>query len=249
MRNSSTLARVVGSGLVLLGLMSHAHAAPAGVSEDPNHCGPLSNGYGPYDYRNQQDKLSIVETHHFTPQVEDLSAGQEGFVGGDLDYTLRAFPNHHRALIATSRLADQLKEQPARGMPRTYECYFDRAIRFAPDDALVRIIYAHYLNKRSRHTEAVAQLDAAGQYATDNPFTHYNIGLSFFEMREYDKASEQAQIAKSLGFERTDLIDKLKNAGKWVEPASPAASAAPAGSAALSPEAKASQPSSAPSSQ
>src|SRR5882672_10328606 len=63
-------------------------------------CGALPNAYGPFDYRIEHDKLAIVEAYHFTSQVELLIRGQSGALGADLDYTLRAAPNHHRALVA-----------------------------------------------------------------------------------------------------------------------------------------------------
>ena len=67
-------------------------------------CGPLeTGGYGPYDYTNPihfREKLPIVEGAHFDAGVESLRGHLKknaGTLDGDLDYTLRAFPNHHRA--------------------------------------------------------------------------------------------------------------------------------------------------------
>ena len=69
-------------------------------------CGVLQNAYGPFDYRDpvsKRDNLPIVESFHFTPDVESLRHGRSGSVLGDLRYTLRAFPNHHRALKSMAR--------------------------------------------------------------------------------------------------------------------------------------------------
>ena len=50
-------------------------------------------------------------------------------------YTLNVFPNHHRALMALIKLAKKEKTNRPRDMGYTVECRFDRAERFAPNDA------------------------------------------------------------------------------------------------------------------
>ncbi len=180
-------------------------------------CGPIyrPGAYGPYDYRTQRDKLPIVEKHHFTPQVEQLIRGQEGYLGGDLDYTLRAFPNHHRALVALMRWGDKLKSPQPPFLDLPIDCYLERAVRFKPDDTVARALFAQYLGKTKRKEAATAQLEVATQFAQDNPITHYNIGLVFFELGEFDRALRQAHTAAKLGLVRPDLEQMLRRAGKW----------------------------------
>jgi len=185
---------------------------------DSNSCGHISNDYGPFDYRTQRDKLKIVEEYHLTPEVEALIKGHTGTIAADLAYTLHTSPNHHRALMAMVRLTEKLKDPQPRGMPFPVECYFDRAIRFVPDDTVVRILYAQFLTKRGRTSEALKQLEAAVFYAKDKAFSHYNIGLAYFDLKEYDKALAQAHKALELGFDRTELADQLKRVNKWQEP-------------------------------
>lgn len=194
---------------------AHAHAQGA-----PNNCGSIANHYGPFDYRTQRDKLKIVEEFHFTSAVESLLRGKTSInPGPDIAYTLHTSPNHHRALMALVRLTEKLKTPQPPGMIRPVECYFDRAIRFAPDDTVVRILYAQFLTKHDRTDESLRQLDAAVLYAKDNSFSHYNIGLAYFDLRQFDKALAQAHKAAALGFERTELANLLKGVNKWQEPA------------------------------
>lgn len=193
----------------------HAHAQ--GV---PNNCGSIANHYGPFDYRTQRDKLKIVEEFHFTPEVEALIRGNTTInPGPDIAYTLHTSPNHVRALMALVRLGEKMKTPQPPGVAFPVECYFDRAIRFEPDDTVVRILYAQFLNKHDRTGEALQQLDIAVSYAKDNAFSHYNIGLAYFDLRQFDKALAQAHKAAALGFERTELSDLLKGVNKWQEPA------------------------------
>lgn len=202
-------------------LASTSFAAQAQVTL----CGPLENAYGPFDYRTDRSKLSIVETYHFTAEVEMLVRGRSGNIGGDLDYTLRAFPNHHRALLSTMRYGERTKLLQPPSMQYSIDCYFDRAIRFRPDDTVVRVMFAGHLRKTGRTEQAAAQLAAATEYAGDNPFSHFNIGLAYLELGRDEEARTRALQARALGFPRTELVDALKAKGKWIEPAA----SAPAG--------------------
>ena len=152
--------------------------------------------------------------------------------GGDFDYTLRASPNHHRALIALARYSERVKKPQLADAGWSVDCYFDRAMRFAKDDMIVRMIYAGHLGRTDRIAEAQAQLDYVAGSAGDNPFTHYNLGLLYFEIKRYDQALAQAHTALQMGLTRTELRDALKKVGKWVEPPQAAAPADPAASAA-----------------
>jgi tetratricopeptide (TPR) repeat protein len=197
-------------------------------------CGDLANNYGPYDYRSDKhiqapgdpmphkEKLNLVEPWHFTPRVESLvgaqSGGSIGPPGADLDYTLRAFPNHHRALMSVMRYGEKTKSQQPAGLRYSVECYFERAIRFKPDDTIARMVYASFLYKNKRGPEAVSQLERATVLAADNPFTHYNIGLVYFDMKNYSQSLVQAHRAMGYGFGRMELRDLLRSVNQWREP-------------------------------
>jgi len=208
--------------IVLLGCV--LGAGPTQAQQGESGCGPLANAFGPHDYRfDRGHKLSIVETYHFTAPVEALIRGQSGsVVGVDLDYTLRAFPNHHRALLAMTKLAEKEKTTKPDGSRYTIDCWFDRAVRFRPDDTTARLIFASYLHKTNRTPEAIAQLENAAGQAKDNPFTQYNIGLVYVDMKAYDKALIQAHRALEMGFASTELRDILEKVGQWKEPSPPA---------------------------
>lgn len=186
-------------------------------------CGTLRNHFGPFDYRVQRgEALNVVEKVHFTPGIENLS-GKGGtttveYVAGDIGYTLRVFPNHHRALLAMTRLSEQRKTDQPPGAGYSTECYFIRAMRFVPNDTVVRGLYAQYLVKHNRKDDAIRQLDIASELAADNPLSHYSIGLLYFDLGRFDRALDEAHKAKALGLERQELAQLLKRANKWQEP-------------------------------
>jgi tetratricopeptide (TPR) repeat protein len=213
---------------MLAGLAATGHAQ---VSEEL--CGSLTTHYGPFDYRTDRQKLGIVEKFHFTPKIEALLGGETGTIEGELDYVLRAFPNHHRALAAVVRLSQ--RPFAAGRQPVPTDCYFERALRFRPDDHVVRMLFASHLGRTGRGNDAATQLDYVRSRAGDNALTHYNLGLQYLKIGRTDEALAMARRAAELGMQRTELRDQLRARGKWVEPeAAPAslpAPALPAGSA------------------
>ena len=180
-------------------------------------CGSLNNGYGPFDYRTQRSKLQVVEAYHFDAGVESLQRGKSGYLGGDLDYTLRASPNHARALMAMVRLSEREKKAKPRGPNYTIDCYFDRAVRFAPNDPTVLTLYAIHLNKKGKKTEAIAQLETAEKHVGRSPNIAYNMGLVYLDLNDFDNALKYAHIAYEGGFPLPGLRNMLKRAGKWRE--------------------------------
>ena len=209
-RNVPALAR----GLFATALCLGSAAAAA----DEVTCGSLVNAYGPFDYRTaEQAKLKLVEDYHFSRDVEAGRAGKTGKVGDDLDYVLRAFPNHQRALVALVNVESREKTEKVPGLSWPVSCYFDRALRFAPDDREVVTIYGVYLLRHKQTTEAIAQFERAAELGEDSGNLHYNAGLAYFDAGDYDKALLHAHKAYALGFSLPGLRDKLKKKGKWVD--------------------------------
>jgi Tfp pilus assembly protein PilF len=195
-------------------------------------CGDLANAYGPYDYRVNKAEIKAVESAHFNTTVERLQGGVSGYLGGDLDYTLRAVPNHHRALLAMDRYAQRLGTNKVPNANFTIDCYYDRAVRFRPDDGTVRMLYGSFLGRNGKPQQAIAQLQEAEKILGDNPNLHYNMGLVYLDLKDYDKALTHAHRAYQLGFNLPGLRQRLQKAGKWREPqpaeSSQAGSPAPA---------------------
>ena len=217
--------------LMLMGWLATDHAFAQDTQDTTNGCGSLKENYGPYDYRTERfGKLKVVENHHFAPQVESLVKGQSSYLGDDLSFVLRVSPNHHRALLSIMRYGEKTKSPQPPYLQYSIDCYFDRAIRFQPDDTVVRSLYAQYLIKTGRPNLAIPQLEAADSYAKDNPLSHYNIGLIYFELKDYGRALDQEHKAMRLGLTRPGLADALRSVNRWREPSSQAASAPSAAS-------------------
>jgi tetratricopeptide (TPR) repeat protein len=97
------------------------------------------------------------------------------------------------------------------------ECWFDRAIRYQPEDAQVRVIYGYYLTKSGDKKGALREFKTALEMGQNDANTHYNLGLTLFDMKDYDGAMQHAKAAYDLGFQLPGLKKKLMQAGKWRE--------------------------------
>ena len=204
--------------LFWIGLFLTSLTAIAGVDCPPAVHTP--GQFGPFDYNNPDNKgqnLNLVESAHFTPEVESLIRGHSSYIGSDLDYTLRAFPNHPRALNAMARLAIQEKTPTPRGAHFSVECYFSRAIEFTPSDPIPYLLYGNYLAKNSREQEALEKYQQAEKIDPQNANVLYNMGLLFFNMKQYDQSLAYAKKAYAAGFPLPGLRQKLVGAGQWKE--------------------------------
>ncbi len=183
-------------------------------------CTGNGQGYGPFDYTNadhRNNKLKVVEDYHFTREVEQLKGGKSGYIAGDLDYTLRAFPNHHRALYAIYRYAtipSVKKKKPTVSPP---ECYFQRAIAFKSGDPVVHTLYGRYLLKKKRldlaRTEFVKALKIKPSYTS----ARYYLGITLFKQGDMAEAQKQANYVYKGGYKGQRLRKMLEEAGYPVE--------------------------------
>jgi len=193
-------------------------------------CGDLASSYGPFDYTNPKhikENLPIVEQYHFTPEVEHLIRGKSSYIWSDLDYTLATFPNHHRALYAFVRyeIRERRKSQEkkesykpptaAGGYPASAECLLDRAIRWRPNDPTVRLIYGLYLHLSGDLQKALTAYKLSEQLQPNSADLQYNLGLLYFDMKQYALAKEHAKRAYQLGYPLPGLRKKLVSVGQW----------------------------------
>ncbi|WP_412851825.1 hypothetical protein [Ectothiorhodospira shaposhnikovii] len=207
--------------LTLIISLNKANEANAYFIGGEAQCGSLSNPDGPFDYRRHDFSKGIPQsTNHFTPQIENLQGGRTSFLLDDIDYTLREWPNHHRALWAISRLERQNNgslpnAHMLSGWRRSADCYFDRAMRFTPDDGTVRMLYGMHLHLSGHPRRALPHFEKAAELGEDSAEFHYNFGLLLFDLRDYRAAREQAEKAYSLGHPLPGLRNRLQRAGHW----------------------------------
>jgi tetratricopeptide (TPR) repeat protein len=203
---------------IILYAAAAAALALSGTASAENYCGKLHGAhYGPYDYRNDKDKLPIVDNAHFTEEVEKGVSGKSSYLGDDLSYTLIAFPNHHRALATLTRIAlrDKVVQIPHSKFP--VECFFIRANEFAPDDATARATYGAWLYGIGRYDKALAVYQEANALDPDSPMINYNLGLAYLKKNDFEHAIQHAHKAYDQGYPLPGLKNQLLKAGKWTD--------------------------------
>jgi uncharacterized protein (TIGR02996 family) len=207
------LALVAGSGSI---------PARASIEVEPDCGDPFANGVGPFDYtspadRNTPARIPIVEKFHFTTGVETLTKGEStAYLFGDISYTLRAVPNHHRALNAMARY--DIEQGGIKLLWKSAACWFDRAMRFRPDDGTVRLIYANWLSRKGENESALEAYGQAKTLLPDSPEVDYNIGLLYLKMGNLEKARDSARAAYSGNYPLDGLRRRLAERGYALDP-------------------------------
>jgi Tfp pilus assembly protein PilF len=165
--------------------------------------------------------MPIVESNHFTPEVENHIKGKSGYLEDDLDYTLRAIPNHHKALLSVIRYQLKLNKKLMikHNLLTPVECYLQRAIHFSPNDATSFTLYAYYLKEIGQPQKAADLYQKALTIDPNNAKMQYSYSLLLIELKQYDKALEYAEIAYTHGKPPEGLKNKLIKLGVWKKPA------------------------------
>ncbi len=189
---------------------------------DNMNCGitqgmPLTNGYGPYDATlpENQSKLPIVLTAHFTKSVEQLVRGNTTIDPlPDIDYTLRAIPNYHAALNAVMNYELRGMGKPGSDLRYyTVDCYFKRALYLQPKDYKANLLYAIYLHRKKELKTARIYYENSIKIQPNFADAHYNYGLLLFAVNEYDASYKHAKIAYDAGMMVPGLKRKLVKKG------------------------------------
>jgi len=218
----------VGALLLLL-------AVGAARAEDCGYPNDAPGRFGPYDYRDptKDHERYLVDGAHFPAYIEELAlygfsshrstiqeAESPAMIGGNIDYTLYAFPNHARALHAMGvwQLKERRKEPAAfqellnSTRLRSAECYFERGIMFVPNDGMVHLAYGAFLHKAGDLKKAATEYQRAVELMPDMPEAHYNLGLLYVDLGNYAEARDEAAIAYGAGYPLQGLRNKLARA-------------------------------------
>ena len=245
-------------GLICAALCMAAAWAPAPATAQVNAamCGRIGGGQsGPWEYRSERwdfnnrvflkGMLANVEFNHFPPNTELLIKPKFYKFIDDIVYTLERWPNHHRALATLMRLTERLNTDYPEKATLPAECWFERATRFAPDDTVVRGLYADFLRQRKRDADAVLQMQQMERFGTGSAMTHYNLALLYLDLKRPQDALVQAHKALAVGHPNLGAVrQRLVDGGHWREPetASAPASAASTNELSAAPTAAASAP-------
>jgi len=79
------------------------------------------------------------------------------------------------------------------------------------------MLYGIYLARIGDNDDAIEQLELAEKDAPSDANVLYNLGLLYFDKKNYDKALAYAKRAYKRGFPLPGLKNKLAGVGRWEE--------------------------------
>lgn len=185
----------------------------------------IDGRHGPFDYRsaNQADR-KLVEKPHFDEHYQAYKLGKrmvrkkhDSIIetpAAGFSYTLWAFPNHHKALAAIEDLGAKEKSERLKGLELRVHCYFQRAVRFVPNDGLVRALYGYYYARRNELEKADTQIVEAISLRPDDVNVRVYAATAYLELGQLEKAVDHAKAAYGLGYPFPGLRQRLERAGQ-----------------------------------
>lgn len=134
------------------------------------------------------------EKNHLGPAIRTIQSGQYAKAWQDLDFMLRRFVNHPKALEAMAAVASMTNQPPA-AIP-----YFENAIRLYPQYALTYAQYGRYLGRIGRHDAAISNLKKATEVDPNLAVAYAWLAGVYTDIGQGPLAKEAAEQAKKLGY-------------------------------------------------
>ena len=200
-------------------------------------CKGKGQGHGPYDYievmttnnnyLKEAARLWEVNKIHYGKaerilKKEGITFKNISQIIREYDYTLRAFPNHTRALYSLVKFELKRRSMNNKREFSLYhtdypppECYFQRAIKYRPKQSSLYALYGLYLHRIKEYKKAKIEYQKALKLNPDYTEVHYNLGLLLVQLKEYDEALKHAKKAYAKKYPLQGLKSKLKKAGVW----------------------------------
>lgn len=191
---------------------------------------------GGHDYYNPGSETDVranmANAHHFhlQPAFDAMKRGNWKSAWDNFEFILRFAPNSPQALNGISELCVLKWKSPVCDA----DPWFDKAVAINPSIATTWVLYGIHLQRKKLPAQAVEKFKHALELRPDDINGHYNLGLAYFDLKDYDNANKQAQMSYALGAPLPGLRDMLKRAGAWKpttaeksDTAAPAATNAP----------------------
>ena len=173
--------------------------------------------YNPGTSTDEKAIFENVHSYHLQPGLDGLKHGNWKAAHDNFEFILRYFPNSPQALNGISELCVNKWKSPQCDA----DSWFDKAIERNSSIATTWVIYGIHLERKKLPREAVEKFEHALELNPDDINAHYNLGLAYFDLKEYDKSNRQAQASYALGAQFPGLREKLIRVGAWNPSESP----------------------------
>ena len=154
--------------------------------------------------------LTAVEKYHLQPGYEKLSEKRYEAAFADAKFILRYFPNHPKALMMLSEICNRWQSPDCNP-----DEWFEKAVSRNPAVSETYVLYGIYLHRTKRFDAAVKSYKQALEIDPMSLNAHYNLGLAYVDLKQYELANQHAQKSYALGAPFPGLREKLKRVGAW----------------------------------
>lgn len=201
----------------LVGHLAHAALLLAASSPAILLAATAPQGYRYLDYYHpgteQVDRQLFENVHifHLKPGIEEMGHRRYEAALEHFEFILRVYPNQPEVLNLISELCTVRWKSPKCDADQ----WFELGLARNPNIATSYVVYGIHLQRQRRRPEAIQALDRALEVDPASMNAHYNLGLAYFDEKNYKLANQHAQAAYALGAPLPGLRQKLTKAGKW----------------------------------
>ena len=173
----------------------------------------MAQGFDYYAPRTKGEditRLKNVEGYHLGPAQEKMAKRLYLYAMQELGFILGYYPNHPQALSLLSKLCDLWRDPKCDA-----DGAFQRAVKRNPDAAHTYLLHGVHLHRKRQLNEAVKAYRRAVELQPNSGDAHYNLGLAYADLKQFDLANRHAQTSYKLGDYPPGLRRKLEQAGGW----------------------------------
>lgn len=168
--------------------------------------------YAPRTTAHDIQRYDNVMSHHLAPGIEQTRLGQYTGALAHFEFILRYYSNQPQTLIALSELCDKWKSPVC---DQAADRWFRKAIDRNPGASQSYVVMAMHLHRKNKLDEAVKYYKQAIDLAPNSINAHYNLGLAYTDLKQFELANQHAQVAYSRGVTLPALRTRLQKVGKW----------------------------------
>jgi tetratricopeptide (TPR) repeat protein len=155
-------------------------------------------------------RLGTVEQYHLEQGDQKFRVGRYDAALQEFEFILGEYPNHPRALLLLAEMCSKWKSPTC-----NVDGLFEKAVDVNPRVAATYVVRGLYYHRTGRLDNAIASYNRALELDPNSLNANYNLGLAYFDQKQYARANEAAQRAYLNGAPLPGLRNKLQSVGAW----------------------------------
>jgi tetratricopeptide (TPR) repeat protein len=167
--------------------------------------------YAPRTTRDEITTLTNVQLYHLGPGREAMKAARYPQALEQFEFILNYYPNHPVVLRLVSDMCMKARSRYC----KIAEDWFEKGLARNPNAGTTHLLHGFHLHRTRQVKEAVKAYQRAVELQPNSRDAHYNLGLAYADLKEYELANRHAQRSYQLGANMPGLRNRLEKLGKW----------------------------------